>query len=103
MTAPGEPPPLPPDDRKPFRWQRLVQQAHEPLFLLNARRQVVYVNPAWQAWAGLAPAEVRRQVCRPTRGGDDRVADWLALMAPTPEVLAGQPAQVRRRAPAVNA
>src|SRR5436305_818055 len=27
MNAPGEPPGPPPEDRKPFRWQRLVTQA----------------------------------------------------------------------------
>ena len=86
------------DDRKPQRWHRLVDDADEPIFILNARRQVLHVNRAWHSWTGLAFAEVRRQVCRPRRrSASGVVADLLALMAPTAEVLAGMPAQLRRR------
>ena len=86
------------DDRKPHRWHRLVDDADEPIFVLNARRQLLHVNPAWLAWTGLPFADVRRQVCRPLRrSASGAVAETLALMAPNAEVLAGAPAQLRRR------
>ena len=99
MTATPPSEPGPSEERKPFRWQRLFEESDEPLFVLNARRQVLYVNPAWQTWAGLTLAEVRRQVCRPSRADDDRRGSLLAVMAPTAEVVAGGPGQIRRRVP----
>ena len=93
-----EPPEIPADERKPLRWHRLVDDADEPIFVLNARRQVLHVNRAWQTWAGLPFADVRRQVCRPLRrSASGTVAETLALMAPTAEVLSGAAAQLRRR------
>src|SRR4051794_31597293 len=93
----------PPD--RPFRWQALFQQAAEPLFLLSARRRLLFANRAWEACTGLALAEVRGRPCRRAPGdvSRDPEAALLAALAPPPEALGGDTCEARRRAPGTNA
>jgi DNA-binding NtrC family response regulator len=74
---------------KTLRWASLAQQSTEPLFVLNARRRLLFANAAWEQAAGLSFAHVRGQVCK-ERGP-------LAAFAPPGPVIDGHAAQVRRR------
>lgn len=81
-----------------MRWHLVFGQSTDPLFLLNARRRLLYVNPAWERWAGLAFTEVRGRACR-RRGPGTPVGPEAILhaLAPPAEVLQGRLAQVQRR------
>ncbi len=94
-SSAGHPEPSP---REPApRWSRLLHQSDDPIFVLNARRRLLYVNPAWERWSGLTLADVRSQPCRTSSTPADPQASILAMLAPTKEALAGLPSQVRRR------
>src|SRR6185369_6389936 len=92
-------PPEPSSGEPPSpRWSRFFHQSDDPLFVLNARRRIVYVNPAWEGWAALKLSEVRGQPCRTSLTSDaDRQAALLGLLAPSKEALSGQPSSIRRR------
>jgi PAS domain S-box-containing protein len=87
-----------PSDRR-SSWQALLRDAAEPLFLLSRRRRLLYANPAWEKLTGLLLSEVRGQTCRRRAAPSEPSAQALAMLAPPPEALAGQPCSVRRRAP----
>ena len=53
--------------RRAFRWQALFQGAAEPLFVLDRRRRLLFVNAAFEALIGLTLDEVRGQLCRRPR------------------------------------
>ncbi len=85
-----------------FRWQALFQRVDEPLFVLNHRRALLFVNTAWQRLTGLSAAEARQVVCRRRRPvtAADSIQDILAhLLCPPSEVLQGDSARVRRLVP----
>lgn len=71
----------------------LLKRAREPVFLLDAERTLIYVNPAWEALTG-QPADVALGLeCQPhgpTRDGD--LASLGGSFCPPPEALEGQPA-----------
>src|SRR5947209_993064 len=81
-----------------FRWQTLFQEAAEPVFFLNRRRRLLFVNRAWEVLTGLSAAEVKGQVCRRRPRGilAERVEIILGALAPPPEVSEGRPSQARR-------
>jgi len=97
MSSSAEPPASSPGERSSPRWSRLLSQADDRLFVLNARRKILYVNPAWERWAGLAFHDVRGLSCRPSSAKTDDAAAILNRLAPTKEALAGSPSRVRRR------
>src|SRR5271170_4981184 len=84
-----------------FRWQALFQRVDEPLFVLNRRRALLFVNHAWQRLTGLSAADARQVVCRRRRPTVvDSIKDLLAhLLCPPGAVLTGESAQVRRLVP----
>lgn len=86
------------DDARPFRWQAVFQRSTDALFLLNRRRQVLFVNRAWEALTGFTFADVRGQVCRRRPRGilSDRLEVLLSTLAPPQEALRGQSTRVRR-------
>jgi transcriptional regulator with AAA-type ATPase domain len=89
-----------------FRWQALFQRVDEPLFVLNRRRAILFVNHAWQRLTGLSDVEARQVVCRRRRPASvaDSIHDVLAhLLCPPAEVLHGQSARVRRVLPGQGA
>ena len=87
------------------RWQTAFVDASDPIFFLNRQRRIQFVNPAWEALTGLTLADVRGQVCkRQTRNANSTlIEEVLTILAPTPEVLHGQPASLRRLAPLQSA
>lgn len=90
------------EDRKAtaeFRWQAFFQHAAQPIFLLNRRRQILFVNRAWEACTGMTLAEARGRVCRRRSASDDRAELLFSACAPSAEALRGETCQVRRRAP----
>src|SRR4051794_6423860 len=96
-AAPDVPDPLPNPEAR-FRWQAFFQKVTEPVFLLNQRRRILFVNQAWEKLTGLTLAEVRGQVCRRRPRGilAEKSEILLGAMAPPAEVLQGQTAQARR-------
>lgn len=84
-----------------FRWQSFFQHAAQPLFLLNRRRRILFVNRAWETCTGLPLAQVRGRVCRRRSAAAGLEADEMTLSAcaPPPDALEGRTCQVRRRVP----
>jgi transcriptional regulator with PAS, ATPase and Fis domain len=96
--TPEESPDVPPQTESRLRWQAFFQQASEPIFLLNRRRRILFVNSAWEAMTGLTLAHVKGQACRRQPRGilADKKDLLLGAMAPPTEVQEGQPGQARR-------
>ena len=79
------------------RWQALLRGAADPLFLLDRRRAVLFVNRAWEQLTGFASARVRGARCRRLRDVlPASLESLLAVLAPPPDALRGKPARVRR-------
>jgi arginine utilization regulatory protein len=82
-----------------FRWQGFFQHAAQPMFLVNRRRRVLFVNRAWEACTGLKLAEVRGRSCRRRSAAALEKEDAiLSVCAPPADALAGRLCQARRRA-----
>ena len=83
-----------------FRWQSFFQHAAQPIFLLNRRRRILFVNRAWEACTGLTLAEVRGRACRRRAATASLEKDEAILntCAPPADAVKGQACQVRRRA-----
>lgn len=98
--VPPQPPAAPPaGGRKGFRWQTLLQRVIEPVFVLDRRRRLLFVNPAWERLTGHEADRVRGLPCRRPRpvGADAPAEELLAhLLTPPPESAQGQTARVRR-------
>jgi DNA-binding NtrC family response regulator len=92
-----------PDPPADFRWQAFFHRSREPLFLLNRRRRLVFVNRAWEELTGMPGGQARGLAC--TRRAPAEPGPWEALaraLAPPAEVLHGQPGRARRLAPAAG-
>jgi PAS domain S-box-containing protein len=75
------------------RLHLLLQQVREPVFLLDGRRRLAYVNAAWEALTGFAAADVIGLECVPVGPTRDGGREGLAgSFYPPPEVQAGQAA-----------
>jgi hypothetical protein len=91
-TDPSRPPAA--DD---FRWQGFFQHCQEPVFLLNRRRTVLFVNRAWETLTGMPLEQARGLVCRRRRDPrPDSPEHLLHTLAPPPEALDGRTTSVRR-------
>jgi DNA-binding NtrC family response regulator len=77
-----------------FRWQALFQHVQEPLFVLNRKRRLVFVNRAWETLTGVPAADARGWICRQRGASPDSLA---RVLAPPVEVLEGKPGRARRR------
>jgi DNA-binding NtrC family response regulator len=87
---------------KTFRWQAFFERCAEPLFVLDRRRRLRYVNRAWETLTGLSAEQAHVLVCRRSRPvtADDSAEDILAhAMTPPPDVLRGASGRVRRLLP----
>jgi DNA-binding NtrC family response regulator len=84
-----------------FRWQAFFQNTALPLFLLNRRRRILFVNRAWESCTGLALRDVRGRVCRrrSASAGLEKEEAILSACAPPADALGGRACQARRRAP----
>ncbi len=87
-----------------FRWQALFQRTRDPLFVLNRRRRILFVNRAWEELTGMSAAEARGLVCLRRTPNPQDPPDLVirALCCPPPEVLKGQPGRTRRLVPGAD-
>src|SRR5690606_19155640 len=72
----------------------LLQQAREPVFVLDGQHRLLFVNRAWEALTGYEAAEVVGLECVPAGAPGDREAEAAARVrsfAPPAEALAGRP------------
>ena len=83
-----------------FRWQSFFQHAAQPMFLVNRRRRILFVNRAWETCTGLTLSEVRGRVCRRRSASSALEKDEVILStcAPPVDAIEGRTCQVRRRA-----
>jgi DNA-binding NtrC family response regulator len=88
----------PPSSARQFRWQALFQRITQPLFVLDRKRRILFVNRAWEELTGVESSEARGLAC--TRRGADAV-ERRGVVAralwPPQEVLQGKTARARRR------
>jgi transcriptional regulator with GAF, ATPase, and Fis domain len=83
-----------------FRWQVFFQRSSEPLFLLNRRRRLLFVNAAWEQVTGKSAGECRGMVCRRHRdSAEDPTLSLAGALCPPAETFDGQPARARRLVP----
>jgi transcriptional regulator with AAA-type ATPase domain len=84
-----------------FRWQALLQRSSDPIFLLNRRRRILFVNRPWEELTGLSAGEARGLIClrRTPAAGDPWDVIIRILCCPTQEVLDGTAGRVRRLVP----
>src|SRR5437016_306570 len=82
-----------------FRWQGFFQRARDPLFVLNRRGRLLFVNHAWETLTGLSAVEVRGLARRHDLGllasnvpSLNRVAEQVRLASQTrvPVLLTGE-------------
>jgi PAS domain S-box-containing protein len=75
------------------RLNSLLQQASEPLFLLDRQRRLVFVNRAWEELTGHPAEDVLGWECVPPGpSAEGSLADVAGSFSPPPEALAGRPA-----------
>jgi hypothetical protein len=95
MSAPTEPS----DAGAEFRWRAFFRASSDPLFLLNGRRRILFVNPAWERLTGISAAEARNRLCqlaRPTPPHDSFLDLLTHALCPPRQVLRGSQGRVRR-------
>ncbi len=78
-----------------FTWRSFFHHSATPVFVLGKSRRLRYANPAWERLTGTTLADALGLVCSARRHS----SPLAAALTPTPEVLAGRPAAVRRPAP----
>jgi PAS domain S-box-containing protein len=85
-----------------FRWQALFQRAGDPVFVLDHRRRILFVNRAWEELTGISGSEACGLSCvrRAPLPQDPRDMVVRSLCCPSPEVLRGTPARTHRFFPA---
>lgn len=93
--------PQPNGRRESKFWGGFFRQATEAIFLLDRRRRLRYVNPAWERLTGFTGEDVYGLSCVQRRTAPDREAEKrLALvLRPPSAVMAGQLQRVRRASP----
>ena len=112
MTEPSAPVPDPRRRRrgagrgKPlagaFRWQAFFGRTADPVFVLDRRRRLLFVNAAWESLTGVPAGDAHRLVCRrprPAGPGDPPHAVVEHALTPPPEVRQGATMRVRRLLP----
>ncbi|MCE9531082.1 MAG: sigma 54-interacting transcriptional regulator [Planctomycetes bacterium] len=87
--------------REPWgSWSSLFQRCADPVFLLSRRRQLRFVNHAWESLTGKTSEQMRGSFCLPRKKkGPATLRTLLEALAPSPEVLAGRSLTIRRAAP----
>src|SRR5437763_934770 len=85
-----------------FRWRAFFKDSDEPLFVLNRRGYLLFVNKAFEQLARLVLAQLDRLWCRrpqPARQGQSWKTVLKHALTPPPEVMQGQPGRARRLIP----
>jgi transcriptional regulator with PAS, ATPase and Fis domain len=86
-----------PDPSPDFRWTAFFQRSTEPVFVVNRRRQILFVNRAWESLTGFSGRDVYTRLCKRRRDAEPGSCEaLLSSLSPTREALEGQPARVRR-------
>src|SRR3954447_15532275 len=91
-----------PDPTPRGSWAALFHQSTDPVFLLNPRRRLRYVNKAFETIARAPADAVVHEYCHPRKVQKDLPAHRRALLqtlAPPKEVMAGRTLTVRRPVP----
>jgi transcriptional regulator with PAS, ATPase and Fis domain len=103
-SAPAKAQEVDPGGIDQFRWQALFQRSHEPIFVLNRNRRILFVNCAWEKLTGLSVVEARGLVCRrhTPMPGEPLDVTIRSLCCPPPEVLGGKAGRCRRLVPATT-
>src|SRR5262245_7440954 len=97
MSEPSPPQPEP-------RWQAFLRAAADPLYLLDRRGAILFVNRAWERLTGCTAAQVRGARCRRLREAlPASLESLLATLAPPADARRGKPARVRRAVPRAGA
>ena len=97
---PSQSPPLDPTPRG--TWAALFQQTTDPVFLLNPRRRLRYVNHAFETVSKAHADAVVHEYCHAKKVQKDMPAGRRALLqtlAPPAEVMAGRIVRTRRPVP----
>src|SRR5579871_6668644 len=85
-------------DAELYRWQGLLQRSAEPVFLLNRRRQIVFVNAAWEKLTSVPAARAINLACKRSRTAEP-LAALAAALSPPAAVREGQAGRLRRLLP----
>jgi transcriptional regulator with PAS, ATPase and Fis domain len=83
-------------------WAALFHQTTDAVFLLNPRRRLRYVNPAFETLTRASADAVVHEYCHPRKVQKDLPAHRRALLqtlAPPKDVLAGRTLTIRRPVP----
>jgi transcriptional regulator with PAS, ATPase and Fis domain len=92
----------PPDPTPRGTWAALFQQTSEPVFLLNPRRRLRYVNHAFETVTKAHADAVVHEYCHAKKVQKDMPATRRALLqtlAPPAEAMAGRTVRTRRPVP----
>ncbi len=84
---------------KHFRWQAFFERCAEPLFVLDRRGRLLFVNRAWETLTGVGLGDAHHLVCRRFKpvASDISPEDLLAhILTPPPDVRRGGMGRVRR-------
>ncbi|HVS39821.1 MAG TPA: sigma 54-interacting transcriptional regulator [Gemmataceae bacterium] len=85
-----------------FRWQAFFRRSAEPLFVLDRRQRLLFVNAAWEAATGIPSSDISLLVCRrlrPVSPDDSLQAVVEHALTPPPEARQGTTTRVRRLLP----
>jgi len=91
-----------PDPTPRGSWAALFHQTTDPVFLLNPRRRLRYVNKAFETIARAPADAVLHEFCHPRKVQKDLPVQrriLLQTLAPPKEVMAGRTVSVRRPVP----
>jgi transcriptional regulator with PAS, ATPase and Fis domain len=70
---------------------RLLDEAASPVFVLDARRQIIFANQALAQWIGVEPEKlIGRQCDYRAVSGEDELTAVCAALCPPPEAFTGQ-------------
>jgi DNA-binding NtrC family response regulator len=84
-----------------FRWRAFFQHCREPLFVLNRRRRIMFVNRAWEQLTGQSAANAGGLTCT-RRATGDPLSALARTLCPPPEVLQGRSTRVQRPLPGLS-
>jgi transcriptional regulator with PAS, ATPase and Fis domain len=80
-----------------FRWSAWFQRSSDAVFVLSRRRQILFVNRAWETLTGQHLRNVRKRVCKAQRDALAGSAEAvLHALRPPRAALEGKCAEVRR-------
>src|SRR4051794_31165659 len=102
MSEAEHPPDVPAPSRPAdFRWQALFQRTRDPLFSLNRRGRILFVNQAWEALTGVSAARAGGLACTRRKPAEPGPPEEVLthLLCPPPEVHQGRPGRARRLVP----